>query len=122
MLTFNDNLKIYLFKEKQTVSISIKVSDNCVNSYNVSVHDFEKLLDTWNKPSGFDGMLGQAWWNVCYKKTTSRPECASASYVKISITMHNLNFHYRVSYQDMYNMQKDYFYQKNNQMYWDNNV
>jgi hypothetical protein len=121
MLPFSSNLKIYLFKDRQLVSLSIKVSDNCVNSYDLAISDFEKILDSWDK-QGFDDRLGPAWWSVCHKKSTPRPECASANYVRISVSINNQNFHYRVDYTDMYQVKKDYFYQKNNVMYWDNNV
>jgi len=121
MLSFTSNLKIYLFKNRQQVSFSIKVSDNCVNSYWLSTNDFEKILSTWNT-TGFDAQAGNGWWSVQHKKSTPRPESAPTSYVRISVSMNNQTFHYRVDYTDMYQLVKDYYYQKNNQMYWDNDV
>ena len=43
MLIFTTPLKLYLFKDKNRVSLSIKVSDTCVNSYYVDVDDFERM-------------------------------------------------------------------------------
>jgi hypothetical protein len=122
MLGFSDNLKIYVFKEKQTVSFSIKVSDNFVNTFELDINDFEKILDKWKSPGGFDEMLKNHWWTLCYKKTTPRPECSPASYVRISVSVNNQQFNYRVDYSDMIRLEKDYFYQKNNKMYWDKDV
>ena len=92
MLSFTSNLKIYLFKNRQQVSFSIKVSDNCVNSYWLSTNDFEKILSTWNT-TGFDAQAGNGWWSVQHKKSTPRPESAPTSYVRISVSMNNQTFH-----------------------------
>ena len=118
MLPFTENLKLYLFKNKHQVSLSVKVSDTCVNSYNLSTHEFEKILEVWDK-EGFDGIASGNWWSVCHKKTTPRPESLPTSYVRLSVSVNGQTFHHRVEYLDMSKLEKDYFYQKNNKMYWD---
>ena len=54
MLEFSSNLKMYLFKDKDRVSFSIKVSDNMVSEYYFTITEFEHLLENWNKPEGLD--------------------------------------------------------------------
>jgi hypothetical protein len=123
MLLFTSRLKLYLFKNKNKVSLSIKVSDNCVNGFLFDIDDFEKIIGSWKKPGGFETQIDDAYWLFMHKQSTPRPECAKTSYVRISVHPKGpVAYHYRVSYEDMYNLEKDYFYQKNNEMYWDNDV
>jgi hypothetical protein len=119
MLEFTKPLKIYLFKETNDVSISIRVSSTCVNSYTLKTEEFEKILGFWNKKGGCQIQTNNAVWHVQHKTSGPRPESAVCSYVRIAIYLGNQAFHYRVDYNDVYEMQKDYFYQKNNKMYWD---
>ena len=123
MLIFTTPLKLYLFKDKNRVSLSIKVSDTCVNSYYVDVDDFERILGSWKKPHGFEIQTTNGYWFFQHKTSTPRPECAKTSYVRISVhASGSTTFHYRVSYNDMCNLEKEYFYQKNNKMHWDDDV
>ena len=123
MLPFTSRLKLYLFKNQNRVSLSIKVSDNYVNGFSFVVEDFEKIIQSWKQPKGIDMRIDGAHWHINHKSTTPRPECAKTSYVRISVHPPGpVAHHYRVSYEDMYNLEKDYFYQKNNEMYWDNDV
>ena len=52
---------------------------------------------------------------VEHKQHTPRPEQALASYIKIS----TIDEHFRYNYEDMLALERDYFYQTNNKMYWD---
>ena len=123
MLSFTAPLKLYLFKDKNRVSLSIKVSDTCVNSYYIDVDDFERIVESWKEPNGFEIQATDSHWFFQHKTSTPRPECAKTSYVRISVhTNGPITFHYRVSFSDMYNLEKEYFYQKNNKMYWDDDV
>jgi hypothetical protein len=123
MLVFKTNLKLYLFKSKNQVSLSIKVSDNCVNAFNFTIEEFEKILESWTTPNGFEIQTKNSFWAFRHKTSTPRPECAKTSYVSITVHLDNsMTCHYRVSYDDMYNLKKDYFYQKHNSMYWDKDV
>ena len=120
MLEFSSNLKMYLFKDKDRVSFSIKVSDSMVSQYNFTITEFENLLENWNKPEGLEFKTSSNHhWSVGHKTRTPRPERAETSYVRLSVFANGFSFHHRVDYIDMYNLQKDYFYQKNNVMYWD---
>lgn len=119
MLEFSSNLKMYLFKDKDRVIFSIKVSDSMVSEYNFTIQEFEHFLDNWNKPEGLELKTSSNHWSIGYKTQTPRPERAATSYVRLSVYANGFGFHHRVDYTDMYNLQKDYFYQKNNVMYWD---
>ncbi len=119
MLEFTKPLKIYLFKETNEVSLSILVSSNTVNTYMLKAEDFEKILGFWNKKGGCQIQTDNAVWHIQYKTSGPRPESKPVAYVRIAIYLKSQAFHYRVDYDDVYEMQKDYFYQKNNKMYWD---
>lgn len=121
MLFFKKNLKIYLFKDKKKVNFSIKVSDMCVNTYELSVLDFEKILEKWNT-TGVSESFDHCWWTVCYKKKHVENEESPVNYVRISVLKNNQHFHYRVNYSDMIEIANEYLHQKNNVMYWDKNV
>ena len=119
MFKFKKKLKIYLFKNKKTVDFSIRVSHNCVNVYKLNQQNFEEILENWK--TGIDKDIGNLYWCIEYKQTTSKPENAPTSYVRISVyTGNSPSFHYRVDYDDMLSVEKDYYYQKNNIMSWDN--
>jgi hypothetical protein len=120
VLEFTKNLKIYLFKEKDKVSFSVKVSNSYVNEYSFSIAEFEEFISQWNMPGGIDKHYSNGHWSVMHKKSTPRPESASASYVRLTVYKNGIGNHHRVDYSDMLEIQKDYFYQKNNKMYWDN--
>jgi len=119
MLEFVKPLKIYLFKETNEVSFSILVSPNSVNTYVLKVIEFEKILELWDKKGGAEIRTDTASWHIQYKIRGPRPESKIASYVRIAIYYKDQSFHYRVDYNDMIEISKDYFYQKNNKMYWD---
>jgi hypothetical protein len=116
MLAFKKPLKIYLFKDKQSVDITIRITDAHAHTYSLPVLQFEQLIAHWLDPNGWSAQTpsGQHWF-VHYKTTTPRPESAAASYVRISVNHQQ----YRVDHSDMTDLAKDYFYQANNKMYWD---
>jgi hypothetical protein len=115
MLPFKKPLKIYLFKDKQSVDITIRVTDSHAHTYAMPAEQFEYLLDNWNGNNGCSFTTPNQHWFVHYKTTTPRPESALASYVRISVN----NQQYRVDHSDMIDLVKDYYFQKNNKMYWD---
>lgn len=118
-MIFNNSLKLYLFKKENRVKFSIKVSDVCVNTYNLDIEQVEYLLSKWKENLGAEFNYGKADWHVVWKKCGPRPENAPTSFVAINIHYPGQSFHYRVSYDDMITLEKDYYYQKNNKMHWD---
>jgi hypothetical protein len=118
-MKFSKPLKIYLFKKENRVKLSIMVTDSCVNTYNLDVKHIEFLLKNWKSDIGAEFNYGKSDWHVVWKKCGPRPENAPASFVAINIHYPGQAFNYRVSYDDMVALEKDYFYQKNNKMHWD---
>jgi hypothetical protein len=119
-MKYTTPIKIYLFKDKNKVDISIKVTDELVNGYRFKIDEFEKILNYWKTGVEFDFDGGYLY--VEYKKHGPRPEKVPSPYVRFSISCHGLTFHHRLSYNDMLQLEKDYFFQKSNVMYWDQNV
>ncbi len=119
MLAFSSNLKIYLFKEKNKVSFSVKISDCLVTEYSFTIDEFNEFISTWDKPQGINAVYSGVHWSVLHKTTTARPEAGSANYVRLTANKNGIGMHHRVDYSDMLNVKKDYFYQQNNKMYWD---
>lgn len=119
MLAFAKTLKIYLFKHKQQISLSIRISDNTVNTFKLDQENFEKLLYNWQQPSGIELNITGNYWTIQHKTRGPRPERATTSYVRITVSTNNIEYNYRVDYTDMIELEKDYYYQKHNTMYWD---
>jgi hypothetical protein len=119
MLEFTDTFKIYLFKDKQRVDWSIRVSSNHVHTYSLTVDEFEGMLNNWKQPAGYTFSIGGTHAFVQHKTTTPRPESKPTSYVRITIWK-GVDHQYRVDYADMIALEDSYHHQKNNVMYWDN--
>lgn len=119
MLNFTSNLKIYLFKEKNKVSFSVKVSDSMVNEYSFTCDEFNEFINQWDQQAGVDKQYSGVHWSVMHKKSTARPESAAANYVRLSAYKNGIGHHHRVDYADLLAVRKDYFYQQNHRMYWD---
>jgi len=119
MLNFTNSLKIYLFKDKNQVSFSVKISDSCVNEYTFTIDEFDDFISQWDSQTGIDRMYSGRRWSVLHKKSTPRPESNTASYIRLSVYINGIGIHQRVDYTDMMQIRKEYFYQKNNKMYWD---
>ena len=120
-MKFNQKLKLYLFKDRQWVDLSVKVTDDYVITYHMSVQILDKILDQWTNPhGGFDERIEPGYKiTVQYKTQTPRPECANANYVRFSVFKNGITHNHRLEYNDILYLQKELFYQKNNQMHWD---
>ena len=118
MLNFTKPLKIYLFKDRDVVDLAIRVSDNHVVTYTLPREKFAEFIKHWRDRQGYSFRHNDQGWSVQYKNTTPRPEMAAASYVRISVCV-GPTYHYRVEHEDMVNLEKEFFYQTHNTMYWD---
>lgn len=118
-MKFTSKTKIYLQKDAQTVSLSIKVSSNCVNTYTFTQNQFENILQYWDKPGGAKFNTDNGSWLIQHKKRGPRPVSEPANFVRISFWRDEQSFDYRLDYEDMINIVKDYYFQKNNKMHWD---
>lgn len=119
MLPFHKPFKLYLFKDKQQVDWAIKVNDSYVQTYTISKEQFEELISNWQKPEGYGILLNTMHISVQYKKYSPRPESHPASYVKITIYNSGMRHNFRCDLSDLIEIEKDYYYQLNNHMYWD---
>jgi hypothetical protein len=119
MLEFSDNLKIYYFKDRQEVSLSIKISDNCAVGYHFTSPEFEDFINGWETTTGFNYNTGDTEWFVQVKTATPRPESLPASYVRISTYRHGTYLHHRVDVDDMRTMVEKYHRQKITVNHWD---
>ena len=118
MLKFEKPLKIYLFKDRDTVDLSIRVSDNYVHTWQLPAAAVELMIQHWRNESGWSWNGPEHHWFVQHKRSTPRPESAPASYVRISVSVGH-TYNYRVDYQDMLDLEHDFRFQQNNPMYWD---
>ena len=119
MLAFNKTFKIYLFKDKKSVDLTIRIADNYAHTYTISQLDMEALLKNWDTPGGYSFKLGNSTGFIQHKTTTPRPTSAPADYVRISIWA-GIQHQYRVDSRDMIELEEDFGYQCNNTMFWDN--
>ena len=119
MLPFTLPFKLYLFKDRDHVNLSLLITDQYVQGYNFSSQEFEQLIDAWDSPDGVELKTHNGHFSVAHKHFTPRPERAPASYVRFSVFANGLSFNHRLSYSDMEAMRREYFYQKHNRMHWD---
>jgi hypothetical protein len=118
-MKFNSALKIYLFKETEMVSFSIKVSSNHVLTFRFLQDEFEQILEKWDSHNGIELETAIGKWEFRYKKAGPRPEQAPNRFVKIALYDAHREQHFRVSYDDMQQLRKEYFYQKHKPQHWD---
>ena len=119
MLAFTKPFKLYLFKNKNSVDWAMRVNDNYVQTFSIPQDQFEELVANWSKPEGHGILIKNIHISVQYKKWSPRPETVSASYLKITVYNNGMQHHFRFDQCDMIELEKDYYYQKNNTMYWD---
>ena len=121
MTKFEKPIKIYLFKDTQTVSVSFMVTERLVNQYTLTVDEFEKII----KPNGFysytefQNVADNAFWYVESKEYGPKPDKKYGPYVRVSVSTNGMTSHYRFSLQEWNNMIDEYREQQNSKMYWD---
>ena len=119
MLAFDKTFKIYLFKDKGRVDLTIRVTDSYAHTYQIDKEDLENLLANWRDPAGYSFKFGNTSGVIQHKKSTPRPISAPADYVRFTIFA-GVQHQYRVDAADIEQLQKDFEYQCNNVMFWDN--
>ena len=120
MLSFDKTFKIYLFKDKGIVDLTIRIADNYAHTYSITRTDMEALLKNWNTPLGYSfNLINNGTGFIQHKTTTPRPISAPTDYVRISIWA-GVRHQYRVESTDMVKLEEDFEYQCNNTMFWDN--
>jgi len=119
MLNFNKPFKLYLFKNKNVVDWAFRIDNNYAQTYEIPQEQFEELLENWGKSEGYGILIKNIHISIQYNKFSPRPESSPASYLKITIYNSGMRHNFRFELTDMIELEKDYHYQKNNQMYWD---
>lgn len=109
-MKFTTKFKLYV--ENNNVKLSIKVNSSFVNTYIFSTKQFEDIIDNWR--TGIEFRTGNGSWMFQHKKRGPRPVCEPANYVRIDFWRDEQSFHYRAAYDEMIKLEKDYYYQKAN--------
>lgn len=111
-MIFSTPIKLYYFKEEKQISFSIRVTDGFVNTYRFTEQQFDNIVDKWNQSGGIEFKTDNGSWMFQHKKRGPRPICEPSNYVRIDFWRDEQSFHYRISYDEMIAVVKDYFYQK----------
>ena len=108
---FTKPIKIYLFKKRERLKMTIRVNDCYAMTYYWDQDMFEDMLYNWQKEwegkaRGMDMFIGP------------KSEKGGKKFVRITMAAHG-GMEHRVSRIAMNQLRKDYEYQKNNTMPWD---
>jgi len=115
MLQFADTFKIYLFKHKHEVKLSIRVSSHVVDTYRLGQPAFELLLTACDDVQGADiDEMGVSWF--AQRKHSRKP----TEHVRISAWVSSACRDYRADIADINALKQEYARQKSNIMPWDN--
>jgi len=107
-------IKIYVFKDKNEVKVSFRITDYCNYHREMTIEDFQYICDNWR--AGVDGLEtkgGKFYWY--YSDCGPRPEQVPAQFVQINIA----SWSFRISVQEMLSLVDEFNYQLNNHMHWD---
>jgi len=114
MLQFTDPFKIYLFKHRQQVTLSIRVSNHVVDTYRFEQSAFEQLLSACEDRQGRElDTLGVNWF-AQHKHVGKLTE-----YVRISAWVAGACRDYRADTRDISELREEYLRQLANTMPWD---
>jgi len=117
-MNFSKTFKLYVFKDKGTSDLTIMVSEQYAQTFNLPTPVLQEMLETYYAGEGFVKDISNQHWLVQLKWHTPEPRVPCA-YVRISIYHNGIGHQYRISPDDMIALKKDLFYQQNNRMYWD---
>ena len=109
---FTKPVKIYLFKKRQRLKMTIRVTDTYAMTYYWDQDAFEDMIYNWHKEwegkaRGMEVFIGP------------KSERGGKRFVRLSFASHGCGEH-RLSRKDMMELKKDYEYQRDNTMPWDN--
>ena len=112
---FNSPVKIYLFKNRARVKMTVMVRPTFAITYLWDQAEFERLVTTWQNE--FEGKaLGT---NIfCGPKKSKDPKMSDDKFVRFS-AMTEFGVEHRFSYNTMLDLEREYFNQKENEMPWD---
>lgn len=119
MLTFSKLFKLYIFKDRNQAELAIRVSDTYVQTFTLPIDSLKQILTQWNTPQGFNDRIQGNHWTVQHKRNAPRPTSEPCSYVRFAVFINWVGHNFRVDATDMIDLEKDFYYQINNKMYWD---
>jgi len=119
-MKFDKVFKLYIFKKDDVAKLSLKVNENLVVEYKMKINEIKHIVDNWK--TGVDFSTDNNNWFIEYKSYGPRPESVYSPYVRFSVSQDRFKFHYRLTYNDMLDLERDFYYQINNKMYWEENV
>lgn len=114
---FNKVFKLYIFKDADRANLSLRANDNLVIEYRLRIKELQHILDNWE--AGVELTTDSNTWLVEYKLYGPRPEKKYMPYVRVSVNHAECKFHYRLTYDDMLETYREFYYQMNNDMYWE---
>ena len=117
MSKFTETLKLYYFKDRQEVDLSIRVTDTLAHGYRFTKEEFDDIVFNWE--TGIDKETSQGFVCIEYKKFGPRPKQEVDPYVKFSVSKNEIRNHHRITYYEMSQMCTEYNLQLNSEMYWD---
>ncbi len=109
---FTDVFKLYLFKKRERVKLTVMVHETYGITYLWDQDQFEEMITTWQdewtgKARGSDIFVGP-------KKGLEKTD----RFVRFS-SFGQFGCEHRFSYRQMLDLHKEYFHQKENKMPWD---
>ena len=112
---FNSPVKIYLFKDRARVKMTVMVRPTFAMTYLWDQPEFERMVTTWRNE--FEGKaLGT---NIfCGPKKSKDPATEGEKFVRFS-AMTQYGTEHRFSVRTMMDLEREYFHQKENEMPWD---
>ena len=116
-IPFTAPIKIYYFKDEAVVSCSFMITEYVVLKCEFTEKEFDYICENWNVEDGVQGLRtehnGKIWWER--RIVGPRPACHECDHVVVDIR----DFNFRIETQDMEDVVREYYFQKNNAMHWD---
>lgn len=113
--SFVKPIKIFLFKDRQRVKMTVMVRPTFGLTYLWDQEEFERMIENWQNE--FEGKALGANVFIGPKKSKD-PQMEGEKYVRMSV-MTQYGTEHRFSYRTFMDLERDYVHQKYNEMPWD---
>ena len=117
MTKFTEVYKLYTFKNKNRANLSLRVNDDFVIEYQLTIDQLSDILNNWQQ--GIEITTKHNHWLIEYKEYSPRPIRDYSPYVRVSVNHQGVKFHYRLTTSQMQQLEHDFDYQLSNTMHWD---
>ena len=112
---FMTPIKIYLFKDRQRVKMTVMVRPTFGITYLWEQEQFEYMLENWQNECNCKALGANIFVGP---KKSKDPQHEDEKYVRFS-AMTQYGTEHRFSYRVFMNLEREYYRQKNNEMPWD---